>query len=161
MLCVTVNSIDDTDQVTRAMAQSIQVPLMLALCGTLGAGKTHFTRALALHMGIESGSVTSPTYVLVQRYTGNKPVYHIDFYRLTNVQQAWDLGLDDFFEEPALTIIEWADKFIEAWPEDVLRCDIAVQDAGTRSLTFTSRGKRATQVLEALREALPESLRAT
>ncbi len=122
--------------------------MMLALCGPLGAGKTQLVRYLAQHLGAPVELVTSPTYVLMQRYRGRIDILHLDYYRLTSAAQAWDLGLDEWLEEPALTVIEWADKFPETWPENFVRCDLSLLEDGSRQAIFTSQGLRAGSWLE-------------
>ena len=61
--------------------------------------------------------VTSPTYVLQQRYPTSPVIHHFDFYRLESPTAVWDLGIDELYGEPGFVFIEWADKFPECWPE--------------------------------------------
>ncbi len=107
-----IQRIDDTQRLADAIAASIEVPLMLALCGTLGSGKTELVRSLSIALGVPAEHVTSPTYVLVQRYHGRVEIMHLDFYRLENIGQVWDLGVDEWLESPVLTVVEWAEKFV-------------------------------------------------
>lgn len=143
-------SLADTDCLAERIAAHLQVPMTIALCGALGAGKTQLVRSLAVHLGVAADVVTSPTYVLVQRYRGKLTLYHLDFYRLNSVDEAWDLGIDEWLAEPVVTLIEWADKFPQVWPEDVLRCDLSVQPDGERLASFTSSGPRSDRLLEQL-----------
>ena len=100
------------------MARFASTPLTVALAGGLGAGKTQFVRFLAQQLGVPSEDVTSPTYVLLQRYAGKQVVYHFDFYRLDTANQVWDLGIDELFEQPVFVCIEWANKFSECLPDE-------------------------------------------
>lgn len=145
---VLLANLQETEQLASLLARHVPTPMMLALCGPLGAGKTQLVRYLATHLGAPVDLVTSPTYVLMQRYRGRIEILHLDYYRLTSAAQAWDLGLDEWLEEPALTIIEWADKFPETWPENFVRCDIELLSNGSRQATFTSGGPRAASWLE-------------
>src|SRR5687768_3712119 len=86
-------SLADTDDLGKRIAAHLQVPMTIALCGPLGAGKTQLVRSLARHLGVASELVTSPTYVLVQRYRGAVTIYHLDFYRLKSIDEVWDLGI--------------------------------------------------------------------
>lgn len=79
--------------------------------GDLGAGKTHFTKGLAHHYGIDPDVVVSPTFALVNRYSGGSRVlYHIDLYRIEAESELDELGLEEMEEEGALLVVEWAEK---------------------------------------------------
>ncbi len=84
---------------------------VLALCGDLGAGKTHFVKGVAAGIGADA-SVTSPTFTLIHEYLGGRlPVYHFDFYRLEDEDEAIKIGLDEYLDGDGICLIEWADKF--------------------------------------------------
>lgn len=85
-------------------------------------------RFAAQELEIPSEDVTSPTYVLLQRYRGTCLIYHFDFYRLNSAAEVWDLGIDDLLAERALTIFEWASKFPECLPTDRLTINFSVAD---------------------------------
>jgi tRNA threonylcarbamoyladenosine biosynthesis protein TsaE len=136
-------SLADTDFLAERLASHLEVPMTLALSGALGAGKTQLARSLAAHLGVPADLVTSPTYVLVQRYRGRVIIYHLDFYRLQSVAEVWDLGIDEWLHEPVLTLIEWADKFPQALPDDALRCELVAEPDGTRTASFTASGPRS------------------
>ncbi len=143
MTSIHLTTLVDTERLAARMAAAVPVPMMLALCGPLGAGKTQLVRYLAQQLGAPIDLVTSPTYVLMQRYRGRIDLLHLDFYRLNSAAEAWDLGLDEWLEEPALTVIEWAEKFPETWPDNFVRCDLNLNDDGTRQAVFSSQGPRA------------------
>ncbi len=86
-----------TDELAQALAESVTTPLTIAINGGLGAGKTQLVRLLAQHLGVPAEEVTSPTYVLLQRYVGQQTIYHFDFYRLERESQVWDLGIDELY----------------------------------------------------------------
>ena len=142
MISVRLVTLADTEQLAMRLAKSVPTPMMLALCGPLGAGKTQFVRFLATHLGVSPELVTSPTYVLMQRYRGRIDLLHLDYYRLTSAAQAWDLGLDEWLEEPALTIIEWAEKFPETWPDNYLSAQFVLEQDGSRTVTLAGQGAR-------------------
>jgi tRNA threonylcarbamoyladenosine biosynthesis protein TsaE len=84
---------------------------VLALCGELGAGKTHFVKGVAAGLGT-SAEITSPTFTLIHEYPGGRlPLYHFDFYRLEDEDEALKIGLDEYLDGDGVCIIEWADKF--------------------------------------------------
>lgn len=92
-------------------------PVVVAIAGELGTGKTTLVRAIARGLGVTE-PVTSPTFALVHRYTGTATtVYHVDAYRLRRAADAADLGLDDMLaESDAVVLIEWPDRLGEALP---------------------------------------------
>jgi tRNA threonylcarbamoyladenosine biosynthesis protein TsaE len=143
-----LDSLDDTDRLAAALAAHVSVPMSFALCGPLGAGKTQLVRSLAMHLDIPAELVTSPTYVLVQRYRGRIALIHLDFYRLKSIGEVWDLGLDEWLEEAALTVMEWADKFPQVWPEQLLICELSITEDGCRLARFEARGEAARLWLE-------------
>ncbi|MEM8735166.1 MAG: tRNA (adenosine(37)-N6)-threonylcarbamoyltransferase complex ATPase subunit type 1 TsaE [Planctomycetota bacterium] len=132
------------------LANQIPIPFTITLNGTLGAGKTQFVRFFAQQLGVPAEDVTSPTYVLLQRYVGRQKIYHFDFYRLDSSDQVWDLGIDEIFVEPAIVIVEWASKFPECLPEDYLELLLTTADGdskGHRTLVATARGRTASETL--------------
>ena len=82
----------------------------VALCGTLGAGKTRLVQAIAEGLGVNRRDVVSPTFVLIQEYRGRRMIYHIDAYRLRDDDEFQQLGPDEYFESDGLVLIEWADR---------------------------------------------------
>jgi tRNA threonylcarbamoyladenosine biosynthesis protein TsaE len=100
----------------RELATGLAAGDVLALVGGLGAGKTHFTKGLAVGLG-HPGKVTSPTFALVHEYRGGRmPVFHLDFFRLGSAAELLDLGWDEFLNEPGVVVAEWADRFPEMLP---------------------------------------------
>ena len=101
-------------------------PVVVAIAGELGTGKTTLVRAIARGLGVTE-PVTSPTFALVHRYAGAATtVYHIDAYRLRRAADAADLGLDDMLgERDAVVLIEWPDRLGEALPPVTHRIGLA------------------------------------
>lgn len=95
--------------------QGLELPAVIALHGNLGAGKTCFTQGLAQAAGIKE-PVCSPTYNLISEYQGTVPFHHIDLYRLSGPEEAYDLGLDEILERDGITVIEWAERAAELIP---------------------------------------------
>ncbi len=139
-----------TQRLAVQLAEQMKPPLTMALIGNLGAGKTQLIRFLSEAAGIPAEEVTSPTYVLLQRYRGKFDIYHFDFYRLSSAAEAWDLGIDELYEQNVLIVIEWADKFPECMPEDHLRLMLEQVSSEQRMLTLSATGPRSRQVLETL-----------
>jgi tRNA threonylcarbamoyladenosine biosynthesis protein TsaE len=109
---------------------------IFAICGPLGSGKTHLIKGIAAGAGAQDReSVTSPTFVFVNQYTGRFDLYHIDAYRLDSVADFEMLGFDDFCYPESVVLIEWADKVEAALGGlDYIRVDLA--HAGQRTRTI-------------------------
>lgn len=103
-------TLDDLPRVARAILAERQHPV-LCFQGPMGAGKTTLIRALCQELGVKE-AVASPTYALVHEYRDSqeRPVYHFDWYRLEEPEEALDLGLDYYLEEGALCLMEWPEK---------------------------------------------------
>lgn len=119
-----IEIISQGEQETRGLAERIAqavVPgTVVSLVGDLGAGKTFFTAALTKALGSEE-QVTSPTFGLMNIYHGRLPIYHFDLYRLERESELADFGFSEYVEdETAVSLIEWADKFPGALPEDYI-----------------------------------------
>ncbi len=138
-----VNNLAETEALGRRLGQSLYPGAVVALIGPLGAGKTHFVRAIAEGLEIRNPlAVTSPTFVLIQEYPARLPIYHFDAYRLTGPQQFIDLGVHEYYEAGGVCLIEWADRVLEALPEEYLRVEIAVIDENRRRFWFKNGGER-------------------
>jgi tRNA threonylcarbamoyladenosine biosynthesis protein TsaE len=112
-----ISDLSATDRLGRLLAENLPDGGVVALVGTLGAGKTRLVQALAKYSGVEDETISSPTFVLLHEYVdGDRPVYHFDAYRLETVEDFRRLSPDDYFEGSGLTLIEWADKFPQILP---------------------------------------------
>ena len=107
----------------------------MALSGELGAGKTCFIQGLARGLGVER-SPTSPTFVLINQYAGRVPVYHVDAYRTESLTERLDLGLEELFGGPGVTVVEWADKLMPLLPADTMHVHIAGVGDEPREITI-------------------------
>ena len=150
---VDLHELRDTERFARGLAEVVLAhpafPLTIALEGSLGSGKTQWSRYFCGSLSIPETTVTSPTYVLLQRYVGARTVHHLDLYRLQSEAEAWDLGLDELLERPDITLIEWADRFPGCLPDDRLRIRLApVGDY--RRVTTSATGREPSQLLEQL-----------
>src|SRR5438270_6558998 len=111
----------------RRLATLLFPGAVVALVGSLGAGKTHLVRAVAEGLGVrDSRCVTSPTFVLIQEYQGRLPIYHFDAYRLGGAAEFGELGTEEYFAGDGVCLIEWADRVIEALPATHLRIELEV-----------------------------------
>jgi tRNA threonylcarbamoyladenosine biosynthesis protein TsaE len=131
---VEARGIEETLKFGERLAAELQRGDVLALSGDLGAGKTVLVKGIARGLGIP-GDVTSPTFTLVHEYAGGRlPVFHIDLYRLDNVEQALAIGIEDYLDGPGVTAIEWAEKIEPLLPARATRIRITSLGERTRRI---------------------------
>ena len=135
---VTTLSSEETIRCGRELGAQLAPPVLILLCGDLGAGKTTLTKGIV--SGLEAAGeeeVTSPTFTLVHKYGGEARVYHVDLYRIDGARDLDTLGLEDLFAEPAVVIVEWAEKLTlrADWPVVRIRLEHAGEDARRISVT--------------------------
>ena len=106
------------------LGRAATAPLVIAISGDLGAGKTTLAQAICRGAGVPD-FVTSPTFALVQRYDGARaPVYHVDLYRLESARELVNLGWDDVLRDDALVLVEWPERAERHIPDDALHIEI-------------------------------------
>ncbi|MFH1829932.1 MAG: tRNA (adenosine(37)-N6)-threonylcarbamoyltransferase complex ATPase subunit type 1 TsaE [Pseudomonadota bacterium] len=132
----TTKSSDATFELASNYAKKLKAGDILALIGELGAGKTRFVQGLAYGLGVpDTAYVRSPSFILMNEYKdGRIPLYHFDFYRLTDPEELGDLGLDEYFFGTGVTVVEWADRFPGALP------------ARTKTIRFTIVGEEEREI---------------
>jgi tRNA threonylcarbamoyladenosine biosynthesis protein TsaE len=129
-------SLEELEHWGRTFGQAARAPLIVALAGELGAGKTTLARAIARGYGV-TDDVTSPTYALVHQYAGGPtPVYHLDLYRLTSEAELTNIGWDDIVREHALVLVEWPERAGTRMPPAHVAIDLEydASDTGRRIL---------------------------
>lgn len=129
---------EDTKEFARSLSAKIKPGNVLALYGELGAGKTTFVRYLTEALKVPS-RVQSPTFVIVRKYVGGtesiKTVNHVDLYRLTNIEEIMDLGLDDLINEPgSITIIEWPELVEKELTKNTIKIKFEIVDENERKI---------------------------
>ncbi|MFM7158856.1 MAG: tRNA (adenosine(37)-N6)-threonylcarbamoyltransferase complex ATPase subunit type 1 TsaE [Planctomycetaceae bacterium] len=137
------------------LAQVLEPGLVIALQGNLGAGKTRLAKGIAAGSGIDPRDVTSPTFVLVNEYSGRWPVYHFDTYRLESGVAFAELGIDEYFSGTGICLVEWADRVPDWLPPDHLEITLEVTGEETRRVTLRGLGPRSTTIVERLAALLP------
>ena len=131
---------EQTTKLGRILGARLVSGALIALRGDLGAGKTTFTQGLAQGLDVpEDTPVVSPSFALAHEYSGRLDLYHLDLYRL-EADDFFDSGLDEFFERPGVTVVEWAEKIDGYLPEPRLEIELQSLPAGGRQITIKSFG---------------------
>ena len=133
--------IENLDQIRQTARQFIDLMgdyTVFAFHGEMGAGKTTFIKAVCEELGVED-PVNSPTFAIINEYrsaTTGELIYHFDCYRLNKLQEAYDLGAEDYFASDALCFIEWPEKIEELLPDDCVNVEIAATEGGARTINI-------------------------
>ena len=115
MIKLISHSADETEQIGEKIAKQLHGTEVIALFGGLGMGKTAFTRGLARALGVDDG-VSSPTFALVNEYSGKYNIYHFDMYRVNSWDDLYSTGFFDYIDNGIL-VIEWSENIEGALPE--------------------------------------------
>ncbi len=122
---------------------------ILTLNGDLGAGKTTLTQSIAKGMGI-SEYITSPTFTIVQEYDGKPPLYHFDVYRITDEEEMYYIGFDEYLEKDGVCIIEWANLIKNILPKNRLDIELSYAEKEGRNMKLTAYGERYEDLVKEL-----------
>lgn len=141
-----LSSPDETGRLAALIAPGLRAGDVVLLVGEIGAGKTHFARSVIQTRLADKGKsedIPSPTYTLVQTYSdGLTDIWHADLYRLTDIQEIHELGLEDAFKD-AICFVEWPDRLGVLRPKSALTIDFATNDsAEDRILTLSTKSDR-------------------
>ena len=131
------HSTQETEAIGEELAQKLRGGDVLAFTGSLGMGKTAFTRGLARGLGCR-GRVTSPTFTIVNEYEGRTPLFHFDMYRLGSSDELFDIGWEDYLTRGGVCAVEWSENVRDALPPDAVTVTIArcPENDGWRTITI-------------------------
>ena len=141
----------DTARLGAALAEVLPDGTTVALCGTLGAGKTRLVQAIAEAAGVDRRDVLSPTFVLMQEHHGRRGICHIDAYRLRDDAEFLALGSDEYFDSDGLVLVEWADRVMNCLPKDRLEIRIEVTGPQSRRFEVVAVGEKLAAAIDRLR----------
>lgn len=134
-----INSLEEISAVAEEFIRlAMQEDTVFAFNGQMGAGKTTFIKALCEALGV-SEPVTSPTFAIVNEYRSDETgelIYHFDFYRIKKLEEAYDMGCEDYFYSGAVCLIEWPELVEDLLPGNTVWVDIKVNDDETRTITW-------------------------
>ncbi len=134
-----VNSPEETLVFAEKLANLLQPQDLITLEGTLGAGKTTFTKGIAKGLGIKR-MVNSPTFTILKQYEGRLELNHIDAYRLEDSSE--DIGFDELFSGDAVSVVEWAKFIADYLPENRLDIIITRKSEEAREISLYPKGQR-------------------
>lgn len=144
---VTTECAERTRALGRIVGEALQAGIRISLMGNLGSGKTVFVQGLAQGVGVPSEYyITSPTYTLVNEYSGRINFYHVDLYRLATAEEIENLGLGDILALNAVIAIEWGDRLDQQDLGEHLAVNIQITKQDQRKFTMTAYG-RSHQIL--------------
>jgi tRNA threonylcarbamoyladenosine biosynthesis protein TsaE len=129
--------LEHIDQAARAFIGRMDGRNVFAFRGPMGAGKTTFIKAVCEALGV-TDTINSPTFAIMNEYRagGGRRICHFDFYRIADLREAADLGLDDYFSGDDLCLMEWAENIGPLLPANTVWVDIKEEPDGSRSLSF-------------------------
>ena len=159
---VVSHSDEQTQRIGARLGVLLPTPCVVALIGSMGAGKTHFARGIGGGWGAEQ-ALRSPTFTLVQEHhqagdvhsDSRATLYHIDLYRAETDADLQSIGLEDILEEPdAVCLIEWPDRILDRLPPETIRVKLEVSAETKRMMTFSTQATSSWQILLAFRKSV-------
>ncbi|ARV08487.1 tRNA (adenosine(37)-N6)-threonylcarbamoyltransferase complex ATPase subunit type 1 TsaE [Winogradskyella sp. PC-19] len=137
-------TLNDIDSIAARLAEQFDAKTIL-FNGEMGAGKTTLIKAMVKAMG-SIDVVTSPTFSIVNEYlTLNDAIYHFDFYRIENIDEAYNFGIEDYFNSNHWLFIEWSERIASLLPKEICIVDISIDTETTRTLKLTTNSNNLTE----------------
>jgi tRNA threonylcarbamoyladenosine biosynthesis protein TsaE len=134
---LTINTLEELPKVAQALLSYANDQRFFIFEGEMAAGKTTFIKTFCEALGV-TDVVSSPTFSIVNEYeSSHGAVYHFDFYRLKNLQEAYDIGYEEYFYSGSYCLVEWPSKVEELLPEAYIKVQITVTDKGQRLFEFS------------------------
>lgn len=126
-------------QAAKEFAAQMGDETVYAFYGEMGAGKTTFIGELCRALGVEVDLANSPSFSIINEYrsdTTAELIYHFDLYRLENIDDALEIGVEDYFDSGALCLLEWPERIEALLPDDTVKVHITVNSDESRTLTI-------------------------
>ena len=139
MKTIQLTSIDNIAEAAHEFIAQMGDETVYAFYGEMGAGKTTFINALCKALGVEDDTTNSPSFSIINEYrsdTTAELIYHFDLYRLESLEEAFDIGVEDYFDSGALCFLEWPERIDDILPGDTVKVNIIVNDDDTRTITI-------------------------
>lgn len=137
MLEIKINSLDGIADAARQFVDAMGENKIFAMFGPMGVGKTTFIKAVCEVLGVQD-TITSPTFAIVNEYRtdSGEQIFHFDFYRIRKVEEAYDMGYEDYIFSGAVCFLEWPELIEELLPDDAVRVTLTEEEDGTRTITI-------------------------
>jgi tRNA threonylcarbamoyladenosine biosynthesis protein TsaE len=128
-----IENLEEINLVAKQFIELVGERRVFAMYGAMGVGKTTFVKAVCEELGVED-TINSPTFAIINEYhtPKDKIVYHFDFYRIEDVQEAYDFGYEDYFYSKAMCFIEWPERIESILPSDVINLNFFEEEDGSR-----------------------------
>lgn len=135
---ISIRSTAELSKAAKMLLENFGSQRIFAFYGNMGAGKTTFIKALCRELG-STDNVTSPTFAIINEYSSDKGyfIYHFDFYRIKNIQEAFDLGYEEYFDSGHYCLIEWPEKIEQLLPEQYVEVNIFTGENDERTIKAT------------------------
>lgn len=137
MTTIHVDSLEQLPAAADKFVETMGDATVYAFYGDMGAGKTTFINALSRRLGVEDDVTNSPSFAIINEYrsdTTAELIYHFDLYRLEDIDEALEIGVEDYFDSGALCFLEWPERIADILPDDTVRVDIRVNDDRSRDI---------------------------
>lgn len=147
MYQIITKSVAETETIGFKLGEMLDSGDVICLSGGLGTGKTAFTGGIAGALGI-SGYITSPTFTIVNEYAGKLPLYHFDVYRISDPEEMFEIGFDEYLDGRGVVVIEWAELIKDILPLDNIGVVLEKTGSGDmeeRKLTINFNGDKYRQ----------------
>lgn len=136
-MIIEINSEDQLREVAKSLLKFTQGQKFIVFEGDMAAGKTTFIKAFCKELGSED-VINSPTFSIVNEYDSSHGIiFHFDFYRLKNIQEAYDIGYEEYFYSNLYCLVEWPQKVEELLPDHYIKVKIEVSGPSGRRFEFT------------------------
>lgn len=137
MLEIKINSLDGIADAARQFVDAMGENKVFAMFGPMGVGKTTFIKAVCEVLGVQD-TITSPTFAIVNEYRtdSGEQIFHFDFYRIRKVEEAYDMGYEDYIYSGAVCFLEWPELIEELLPDDAVHVTLTEEEDGTRTITI-------------------------
>lgn len=129
----------DTERIGEEFSAGLPGGSVVAMYGDLGAGKTAFVRGMSRGLGLDV-TVSSPTFTIVNEYPGERELIHFDMYRLSDADELFDIGWEDYLSRGAVCAVEWSENVEDAFFGDEIRVTIEKTGDCSRRITIESNG---------------------
>ncbi len=124
----------DTIAAGKQLAAFLKNGDLVSLTGPLGAGKTCFIKGIALGAGVVESEIKSPSFTLINEYYGKMPIFHVDLYRMENVDELYGIGWNDYLMREGIMVVEWGEKAGDYLPDKKIRVNISIISENSRKI---------------------------